>query len=243
MIKRGAWPPHFEIGNAECGQNIRKRLNKRSTCEVEVLPSHLIDMKIACFFCALVLCFVSVSCVTQELADPGVSSVYAWLDTPPRPHMRDTRPQSTLTEWKTGLPPRREARVAVRNESQVSQASKHRASNKDRGDSDRSRQNIDSYSYSQGYRTSYAGRSRKYRRHDHGSVAPQRQGFVRTVEKVGPSIVPQLSVPLSTRSYSGGPRILPAIGTAIVPIPTPQVRRDVGTRVHYSRDHAVRARR
>lgn len=178
-------------------------------------------MKTPCFLCTLVLCFMSVSCVTRELTDHSVSSVYAWLDTPPRPHWRDPRPQSTLTQWKTGLPP---ARTAV---SSVPAPSKNRASHVQRGDSDLSRQKNDSHSYFQGCRTSYSGRSR---RHYHDArVVPQRQGFVRTVEKVGPSIVPQLSAPQSTRSYSGGPGVLPATGTDIVPVPTPQVRHAGGT--------------
>ena len=68
--------------------------------------------------------------------------------------------------------------------------------------------------------TRYLGRSR----HSHHVRGGSRSGYVRHVEKVGPSIVPQLSVPLSTRSYSGGPPLLPRVGVAVVPAPTPQTR-------------------
>lgn len=199
-------------------------------------------MKITCFLCALVPCFASISCVTHDLTDQSLTGAYAWLDTPPRAHMRDTRPQSTLTQWKTALPP---ARATA---STVSKASKKRVSIAKREDSDLSRQNYNSASHAQGYRATYAGHSRRHHQphhgfHHKGYAAPQRQRFVRTVTKVGPSIVPQLSTPSSTRSYSGGPRILPVRGAATVPVPTPQVRRDVGSRVRRGESRSDRVRR
>lgn len=200
-------------------------------------------MKIVYFLCSLVPCFVSVSCVTQGLTDHRVNDAYAWLDTPPRSHLRDTRPQSTLTQWKTALPPARERGSAV----SIPQV--NRASVEQREDVGRSRQNYNFHGSTQDNRTSYrgnGGNARRHYQHHDGRGVPQRQGrqgYVRTVEKVGPSIVPQLSAPLSTRSYSGGPRILPATGPPIVPVPTPQVRREVDARAHYDRSHRDRRRR
>jgi len=174
-------------------------------------------MKIVYALCTLVLCFMSVACSTHELTDDSLTSAYAWLDTPPRSHMRKTRPQSTITQWKKGLPPARDESVAI------SVPSLNRIRHEQRGGSDFSHQRNASPGYFQGYRTSYSGRSRRHNQNCDTRGVSQRQGLVRKVEKVGPSIVPQLSSPLSTRSYSGGPRILPAKGVAIVPVPVPEV--------------------
>jgi len=185
-------------------------------------------MKTACILFSLVGCVLSVACVTRKPVEKGVSD--AWLDTPRRPHSQLAGPKNGLTHWKTGLPPARKA-AAV---SQTPRAGKDWRAG---GGVTAPAPSIESSSRYGVVHTRYLDRSR-YHHHVRGG---SQSGYVRHVEKVGPSIVPQLSVPLSTRSYSGGPPLLPRTGVAIVPVPTPRTR-GAGD-VRGSRDGGYRHRR
>ncbi len=171
-------------------------------------------MKTACLYFSLIGCVLSVACVTRQPVAEGVSD--AWLDTPWRPHSQPAGPENGLTHWKAGLPPARKA-AAVAITSQVPGEEKDgRADGVVTAPAPPAQ---DFFRYGVVH-TRYLGRSR---RHHPVRGNPQSE-YVRQVEKVGPSIVPRLTVPLSTRSSSGGPALLPRVGVAIVPVPTPRTR-------------------
>lgn len=169
------------------------------------------------WYATCLTCVLSVSCTTlttQEWVSEGVSD--AWLDTPARVPSGPTRPQSELTHWKTGLPPARQAAVAaVQASSPVSP--------RRRDDLVVSPPSSSSYQTAGHWvgNTRYLGGSSNP---PHYKGIAQRQPFVRTVKKVGPSIVPQLDIPQSTRTLSGGPRVLPRTGVPVVPVLRPPTR-------------------
>lgn len=162
------------------------------------------------FILTAAVCGLLASCATSDYQASGVSD--AWLDTPERVSDAPKLPQSTLTHWKTGLPSAEHVRAITRQRNEVVRpvVSTHRKE-KDR---DRRRADDDYYRAPRvsGY---WVASPHRYRHNHHRRTS--RPPYTRTVEKVGPSIVPQPEVPLSTRSYTGGPRLLPRTGVSIVP--------------------------
>ena len=167
-------------------------------------------MKTACLYFSLIGCVLSVACVTRQPVAEGVSD--AWLDTPWRPHSQPAGPENGLTHWQAGLPPARKA-ATVAVTSQVPRAGTD-------GVVAAPAPSAQDYFRYGVVHTRYLGRSRRH----HPARGGSQSEYVRQVEKVGPSIVPRLTVPLSTRSSSGGPALLPRVGVAIVPVPTPRTR-------------------
>ncbi len=174
-------------------------------------------MKAACLFLALIGAVLSVGCVARQPVALGVSD--AWLNTPWRAHSQPVGPKNGLTHWKVGLPPvRKAATVALRP--QAARAGKGgRDGHADGLVAAPTPSAVDSFGYGVVH-TRYRGRPGRH----HHVRGDSQSDYVRQVEKVGPSIVPRLRVPLSTRSSSGGPALLPRVGVAIVPAPPPRIR-------------------
>ncbi|MFK7912144.1 MAG: hypothetical protein AB8F34_16325 [Akkermansiaceae bacterium] len=167
-----------------------------------------------------------VSCATSNYEATGVSDI--WLDTPVRKSDAPKRPQSTLTDLKISLPSVAHvsslkkqpwpSRVSTRDsEIEIAQADAPRQLE----DIERSLNGVAASRY-------YSDRQHSY------PINSPRPPYERKVEKVGPSIVPRPPVSLSTRSYTGGSRILPRRGVSIVPTP-PQKSRDKSFQCQKSR--------
>lgn len=176
-----------------------------------------------CLVATISCCFVS--CSVSDYHAVGVSD--AFLDTPVRKSDVPYFAQSSTSDWKTGLPSA-DYVASLRQQRQLVGQPKAVSAPPASVNAE----------YREGYypvRTHrvvrhhiaphYYGKKkyRKYGGHHHVKRTPH----VRTVEKVGPSIVPQPPLPSSTRSYTGGPRILPRRGVAVVPAaPIKPHRRD-----------------
>lgn len=145
------------------------------------------------------LCSLSLSCTTSPPDHQMVSD--AWLDTTPRKAEYPPRSANGITHWNAGLPPARTHHDSPSNQagSPVSSAKTAREISGAADDS-----SWGSYRVSSSYPVLYQSHQKHYRHHrcrrHHDRSRPQRQSYQRTVEKVGPSIVPQAKVPLTDRS-------------------------------------------
>lgn len=156
-----------------------------------------------------------VSCATSDYTATGVSD--AWLDTPVRAPGAPGRPQSTLADLNTGLPSAAPVRAISQQRTEPPPAApacteRHAEAPRRHAEAPR---HVDRGYTGGGYWAASTYRHHHGRHpHSHGVARP---GYTRTVEKVGPHILPQPPVPLSTRSYTGGPRLLPRTGAGFVP--------------------------
>ncbi|MCP5538042.1 MAG: hypothetical protein H7A51_17640 [Akkermansiaceae bacterium] len=151
-------------------------------------------MKRIHFPLSLTLCVLITSCAT-ELADHRMVSD-AWLDTSPRRPQLPARPSDGITHWNAGLPSARAVSMARKSSAKAGRPVSHPTPVPR---SDYAGQ--ESYDLSPGYITGYRSHYRSRGGHPrHGRYQSQRQVYERTVEKVGPSIVPRMDVPLIDRS-------------------------------------------
>lgn len=164
--------------------------------------SHFSVMKSITLLLSLLIGALSISCTT-DLSDyndrDAVSD--AWLDTPPRTPQRPARPADGITHWNRGLPPA----GAVKQAHVISKPSSVPARSKTNSGKQNDQQISTGHTgYHTGYTTHYIhGVHRGGHRHHHGRA---QTGFVRTVEKVGPSIVPRLNVPETIRRAPTPPK-------------------------------------
>jgi|FLMP01.1.fsa_nt_emb hypothetical protein len=145
-------------------------------------------MKFLFLLSSLVMSVLTISCTSNlnELTDQNAVSD-AWLDTAPRVSQRPHRPADGITHWKYGPSMDRITTYSPRSKPARSAQPAEVASSKQKTT------RPETHYISSGYTTHYGASHRGHHR------APN-QGFVRTVEQVGPSIVPRLSVPTVVRS-------------------------------------------
>ena len=141
---------------------------------------------------ALIICCCFVSCVTTDYASSDASD--AWLDTAPRVSQQPKRPQSTLADWNTGLPSVAHVKELHEREQQRrwSKSEQMPAAYAPREAENHSVRGGYSYTVHSYWPGSYRAHCRKGHRNS------GREPYVRSVEKVGPSIVPRAPVHFST---------------------------------------------
>ena len=146
----------------------------------------------------LALSGLTASCTTIHPEHSAVNA--AWLDTTPRKAEHPPRQADGITHWTTGLPPARTQPENPPNYSSPALVTSTTSSQADEPPQDLHREPL---SYVIHHRTNDRGRGHRSRCNP---PRAQRQPFERTVEKVGPSIVPRPTAPLIDRTLgASGP--------------------------------------
>ena len=149
-------------------------------------------MKFFSLYLSLALSGLLISCSTIH---PDHSAVSAdWLDITPRKADYPPRQADGITHWNIGLPPVQAQRDSPQNHSGPALATRTTSSQ-----ADDASQNLHREPAAYVFHHQPLYRSRRYRSH-YDPPRTQRQPFQRTVEKVGPSIVPRPAAPVIDRT-------------------------------------------